>query len=221
MAGWVSLRGGTNTERVVFYSDAVFAIAMTLLVVDLRLPEVPDTEVGSALLELIPGYVGFVVSFTVIAVNWMLHHRKFQLISRWDETLVSVNFVLLGLVAFLPSPTSVFSEHPRVPIAITLYTVFVALLSLSQWLVWTVAVRRGLVRRDVPRDLVRAASGRGFPIVVCFLLAAVLAWVSPIAAYVAMGLSGIVASLANRTRKRVDLDQAFPAEEPDAGGGVR
>lgn len=102
-------------ERIIFFSDAVFAIAITLLALDIRLPPiegpVTDEQLLQSLLAIWPKYLGFIISFLVIGVYWMAHHRKFRLIERYDTKLILLNLLLLMTVAFIPFPTSVISEY--------------------------------------------------------------------------------------------------------------
>ncbi|WP_104180823.1 TMEM175 family protein [Arthrobacter sp. B0490] len=106
------LTRGASTDRTVFFSDAVFAIAMTLLVLDLEVPDglQPD-QVGAALVEQLPHFFSFALSFTVIGSAWMNHHRKVRVIVRYDFRLQVLNLLLLFFVALLPLPTNVLSEY--------------------------------------------------------------------------------------------------------------
>jgi uncharacterized membrane protein len=113
-------------ERIIFFSDAVFAIAVTLLALEIRLPASEDLLTDSQLLEQLTGmwhrYLGYFISFMVIGLFWMAHHRKFRLIKRYDNRLMQLNLLLLMVVAFIPFPTSLISEYPgRLP------TIFYAL----------------------------------------------------------------------------------------------
>jgi uncharacterized membrane protein len=102
-------------ERVAFFSDAVFAIAATLLVVDLRLPEVvgrlTEGELIDAWIALAPKLYGFAVSFLTIGLYWAGHHRTFGRFVRYDPGLPYANLPLLGAIAFMPFPTAVLGEH--------------------------------------------------------------------------------------------------------------
>jgi Endosomal/lysosomal potassium channel TMEM175 len=106
----------SGLDRLVLFSDAVFAIAITLLALDLRLPEPPPdlTDAGllEQLLELGPKYFSFVISFMSVGFYWIAHHRFFQLVVRVDAGLLLLNLLLLMGVAFIPFPTS---GHPRRP----------------------------------------------------------------------------------------------------------
>ena len=108
-------------ERLVFFSDAVFAIAITLLVIEIHVPHVEgepsDLAFVAALAERIPSFVGFLVSFGVIAAFWAGHHRAFCLASRYSSRVLIWNFLLLGAIAFMPFVTAFASAYPgeRVP----------------------------------------------------------------------------------------------------------
>jgi len=101
-------------ERLIFFSDAVFAIAITLLALDIRLPaggEVPsNAELLAQLLGLWPKYLAYLVSFLAIGTFWLGHHRRFRFIGRYDRGLVTLNLLFLMVIAFVPFPTSVISE---------------------------------------------------------------------------------------------------------------
>jgi uncharacterized membrane protein len=126
-------------ERIVFFSDAVFAIAITLLALEIRLPESETVLTDSQLLQQLGGmwqrYLGYFLSFMVIGVFWMAHHRKFRLIKRYDNRLMLLNIVLLMVIAFIPFPTSLISEYPgSVPTSVYAGTMIVGeLLFLFIW----------------------------------------------------------------------------------------
>lgn len=105
-----------GTARIEAFSDGVFAIAITLLVLEIRPPELAEGQRGigdmlRALGHLWPEYLAFVVSFLTIANAWMSHHSIFRLIARTDQTLVYLNTLLLLVVAFIPFPTTLISQY--------------------------------------------------------------------------------------------------------------
>lgn len=108
-------------ERMIFFSDAVFAIAITLLVIELHAPELPrgssDTAQLQALANLVPNIIGFAISFAVIGMFWMGHHRAFSLAAHYSPRVLGWNLSLLGLVAFMPFATAYLSSNifQRVP----------------------------------------------------------------------------------------------------------
>ncbi len=101
-------------ERLILFSDAVFAIAITLLALDIRLPAGAEffgnAEMLRQLLELWPKYLAYLVSFLAIGSFWVGHHRRFRFIKRYDGGLLTLNLLFLMVIAFVPFPTSVLSE---------------------------------------------------------------------------------------------------------------
>ncbi len=102
-----------ETARIEAFSDGVFAIAITLLVLDLRVPHgVPETTgLFRALLNQWPAYLAFVTSFATIGIMWINHHRLFALIKRSDHSLLLLNGLLLLFVTFVPFPTAIVAEY--------------------------------------------------------------------------------------------------------------
>lgn len=100
-------------DRLVFFSDGVFAIAITLLVLEIRLPggqALDDAQLLAGLLEIWHKYLAYAISFLVIGTFWISHHRKFRYIRRYDGRLLMFNLFFLMVVAFIPFPSSVISE---------------------------------------------------------------------------------------------------------------
>jgi len=197
---------GRMTERVVFFSDAVFAIAMTLLVIDLRVPEVDNGETsGEVILSLLPGFLAYVISFAVIALNWNGHHRKFRVINGFDSRLIQLNFLLLFLVAFTPFPTSLMSEYPGEVPSVVLYAAVVASLSLVQLWMWVYAWRHDLIDKLVEADMYRYVARNLLVVPIVFGLSIIIAvfWGANIAMYswlVLIPLTIIVARVGGRKK---------------------
>jgi uncharacterized membrane protein len=116
-------RGLFQLERLAFFSDAVFAIAITLLVIEIRLPELEnEAELGKALLALFPKYIAFLVSFFVIGRFWIGHHTAFSHMRTSDNKLVLRNLFFLMTIAFMPFPTALISEYGGNGTAFAVYT---------------------------------------------------------------------------------------------------
>lgn len=130
-------RGGRELDRIVNFSDAVFAIALTLLVLDIRVPEIPDDlvaeELPAQLLALWPKYFGYVLSFVVIISFWNIHHSIFSGIRGYDKGLIWLNSTFLMFVAIVPFPTSLLSEYGdhQLPVAIYAATLAIGRLLLT------------------------------------------------------------------------------------------
>jgi len=140
-------------DRLVFFSDAVYAIAITLLVIDLRLPagaaELDSAALARTLWSMWPQLLSYVLSFLVIGSFWANHHRKFRYINRFDRRLVQINLLLLMVIAFIPFPTAVLGESGNATATI-LYAATIVAASLLSALLWWHPVTHGLVRDDLP-----------------------------------------------------------------------
>jgi uncharacterized membrane protein len=132
----------TGLERLIFFSDAVFAIAITLLVIEIRLPPVEgslnNAELAESLLRLWPNYLGYMISFLVIGAFWISHHRKFRYIQHYDSRLLLLNLLLLMAIAFMPFPTAVLSEYGN-RTAIIFYAGAIVLIAVLLAVVWSYA----------------------------------------------------------------------------------
>ncbi len=182
-------RDTTLLERLTFFSDAVFAIAITLLVIEIKPPVVHgagEEALRNALLALIPQYIGFIVSFFVIGRFWLGHHRLFGLLARSDDKLIVANLLLLFGIAFMPFPTAVFSDYVNFKTATFLYAGWLVLLGLAHWRLIKVALRTELL--DPHHDAALAAHikrGAWLPIVIG-ILAGTAATVGPLATLVVL-----------------------------------
>jgi uncharacterized membrane protein len=144
-----------RTTRVEAFSDGVFAIAITLLILEVRTPEGP---LGDALLHLWPSYLAYVTSFLTIGIIWLNHHSIFDKVAAADRTLLLINTLFLMVVAFIPFPTRVVAEHLRGAderAATLLYGLTFVLLAVMFDLLWLYVSRgRRLIREDVPQAAV-------------------------------------------------------------------
>jgi uncharacterized membrane protein len=114
-----------STTRMEAFSDAIFAIIMTLLVLELRIPEfhnpASNAEIIHALLKIVPNFISFGVTFLILAVFWVNHHQFFHFIKRSDRALLWLNNFLLFWLCFLPFPTAILGQHPTSTAAVMLF----------------------------------------------------------------------------------------------------
>jgi TMEM175 potassium channel family protein len=139
----------SETSRVEAFSDGVFAIAITLLILEIRVPpNVTDGHLGEELLKLWPSYLAFLTSFGTIGIMWMNHHRLFTLINGLDDGLICLNTLLLLGVTWIPFPTALLAEHLTGPdqyIAATVYSGSYVIIAIAFNILWRYAVKRNLV----------------------------------------------------------------------------
>jgi uncharacterized membrane protein len=145
-------------ERIVFFSDAVIAIAITLLVLDIKLPEIAGEAghvLGPRMLELLPKVLGYLVSFWVIALYWVAHHRCFRYITGYDRRSIYLNFLFLMFIAFMPFPTALLFNSPVQLASVVLYALTAAGMGMSLAGLWGYAVRRRFILADTSRAVIR------------------------------------------------------------------
>ncbi len=111
-----------NKYRLEALSDGVFAVAITLLVLDIRLPPgVAYENLGGALLQLAPKILSYLLSFIVVGIYWSFHHAALARLRRIDGTVVFLNLMLLLLVTFMPFPTFLMGEFPFTALPLAIY----------------------------------------------------------------------------------------------------
>lgn len=177
-----------GTARVEAFSDGVFAIAITLLVLEIQVPHLGTPAAGdalwAALASLWPSYLAFILSFFVILIMWVNHHELMRLVRAVDYPLLFANGFLLLMVTFVPFPTAVLAEHlatPEAAAAVTFYCGTFIIISLTWgWLFLTI-LRRGLLHPSADAATVariRRAYAAG-PLV--YLVATGIAFLQPVA----------------------------------------
>jgi len=157
-------------ERVAFFSDAVFAIAMTLLVVGIGIPEVRDSELGDALRGKEAEIVSFFISFFVIGFYWLGHHQFFGRLKTVNVRLMRINLAYLAAIAFVPFPTALAGKYTEDPISIVIYAITLSVASGCEAFMQYVANRDGLFRRTMPPPVLRFAMVASVIPVIVFLL---------------------------------------------------
>jgi len=144
-------------ERLVFFSDAVFAISITLLALEIHLPveatNLSDQQLLTSLLQIWPKYLSFIVSFMVIGNFWVAHHHRFSLIVHYDNRLLLLNLLILMSIAFIPFPTSVISENGN-RTATIFYALSIATTGLLSALLWWYASQENrLIKKGFDKQL--------------------------------------------------------------------
>ena len=200
-------------DRVIFFSDAIFAIAMTLLVLQLRIPVVPHGDerlLWQRLGDQLGSFWSFALSFFAIGLLWMAHQRKFRLIRRYDDRLLWLNLVFLFCIAFLPFPTAVLGRNGG-EASTVLYASSMAATGIASWLITFYAYgRHRLIDPDVDPALVAHWSRRAAALPLVFLASIPVAFASPSAAKYMWLLVFIAAVVLERIQRRRHPDTVVP-----------
>jgi TMEM175 potassium channel family protein len=196
-------------ERIVFFSDAVMAIAITLLAIDLRVPEIEPslaaTELPAQLAAITPNLLVFFISFVVIGIYWISHHRYFSYIKRYDTRLMVLNLIFLFFIACMPFVASLLGRFTDVPIALILYTLALAALGISMAFIWLYASwNHRLIESSLDPGTIRGINIRLFAAPLMFIIAVPFAFVSSSAVITVWWLSPLAVFLASRllTKRR-------------------
>lgn len=175
-----------GTGRLETFSDGVFAIAATLLVLELSVGSGPD--LGHDLVHIWPAYLAYVTSFLTIGIIWMNHHHTVSFIGRIDRTFLFVNNLLLLTVAFLPFPTGLVGDNLRgagEQAAALAYAGTLVVMAILHQLWWQYARRnRRLIADATPDSALRAVDRAYWPGVPMYGVVFVVAFFSPLAAVV-------------------------------------
>jgi uncharacterized membrane protein len=151
-----------STNRLETFADGVFAIAATLLILNVDTQVASDAAVGSRLLHIWPSYAGYVVSFLTIGIIWANHHTVMNQIARVDRTFLMLSVLFLMSVAFIPFPTRLVAEHIRddgARAATIAYGITLTLVASGFNAIWFYAATAGrLLREDADEPTVRGIS---------------------------------------------------------------
>ena len=175
-------RESVEFARTLTFTDGLFAIAMTLLVVDLAVPTLSDAgsvhELADKLNDDSAKFISFFISFAVIGRYWFAHHTYFSALARIDRGLIGLNLLYLAFIAFLPFPTALLGEYFENPLSIAIYAVNVALVSGMEVVLFSYAYNHGLLARKLPRDVYRYGAAMSLSPVLFFLLSIPVAFAS-------------------------------------------
>jgi len=166
-------------ERLILFSDAVFAIAITLLIIEIKIPhfEVRPTQqqLSHALLEKLPEFIGFVISFVVIGQFWTNHHKLFGYISDYTPGLLWLNLLMLLWVVLMPFSTYLNMEYGYLDITWVWYCLNLTLISLSLYFIWRyIGKRKHLCYMADDKVFMQLAYKRSVIITLIFLSGAIL-----------------------------------------------
>jgi uncharacterized membrane protein len=170
-------------ERLIFFSDAVFAIAITLLIIEVQPPHLPRTATDRdqliTLINLTPSFVSFFISFFVIAAFWAGHHRAFSLSRHWSPGLVMPNITMLAAVVFMPFATAYMALNMGQRVPTVLYDLVLLATALLNIRLVKLATSPPVVGEGVDAVTIARTRGRGWGVAAGAALALILAFFVP------------------------------------------
>ena len=179
---------GFQTGRLEAFSDGVFAIAITLLVLDIAVPAGAGQHLLRSFIDEWPSYVAYVVSFSTIGAMWLGHNAVTEYLDHADATFVRLNLLFLLFVSFLPFPTRLFADFIQRDsperVAVTIYGISLLLTATLLMVLWRYALRTKLVRPDADDEEVQLLTQRLTPGLGAYLVLIVAGLFVPIIAVI-------------------------------------
>jgi len=180
--------------RIVAFSDGVFAIAITLLVLQISIPEqlAPGEHVGDALLDNKGDLLAYALSFAVIGRLWLVHHRFFGDVTSFDSRLMGLNLVYLGLVVLIPFSSEVLGDFGDTTAGVILYAANLSLTNLVGGLMFLYAARAGITTAEFVEYVKSPIRLRNFAGSFVFGISILIALLDPLAAILVWGVLFLV-----------------------------
>lgn len=203
-----------NLSRLEALGDAVFAFALTLLALDLRLPATETSGLADGLIALAPRLLIFLMAFLTIGNQWDVHQRTMLRVARADGLFVWLNLLALMFVTLLPASADILGRYPVQPLALACFGGNMALLGFASWLMWVHAAQGGhLLVEGTDPELVRLISRLWLMSPIVFALTIPIAYLSVYPVYLLWVLLPVVSylSIARRLRQYgTEIEQDTP-----------
>lgn len=177
----------TDPGRIVAFSDGVMAVAITLLVLNIDVPDLPsggEDELADELFDLLPSLAAYALAFALVGRYWVIHHRLFEHLRAFDGTLMTLNLVFLALIVLIPFSAELFDRYNEEPIAAAVFGATLGSAALvNGFMIRHVLRKRFLHERD--RGLPEPFGGAiTFSLTILFFLSVPGAFLSPVVAEV-------------------------------------
>ena len=147
----------TGTAKVEIFSDAVMAIIITIMVLELKLPEFgvdqDEKDIEHHLIKVLPHFGAYIFSFVMVGILWFNHHHMFNLLEKTDNFLLGQNLFFLFWMSLIPFVTGVVGVNPTLPLSIALYGFIMMMISFSLSFMRTHTLKKGLVHTDEDKEV--------------------------------------------------------------------
>jgi uncharacterized membrane protein len=170
-----------TTARLNSFSDGVFAIAVTLLVFNLKVPQIPPglvhQQLPGVILGMLPHFLTYLISFLLVAIYWTFHHRMMNLVVRIDTAFLWMNIYYLLLISFIPFPSALFGSYSHETFAFVFYVCAMITVNLGSMMMLAYASYKSrLIKKDLPVTIVRYLFVRLFAAMIVFVFSIPLAF---------------------------------------------
>jgi uncharacterized membrane protein len=159
-----------DLSRIVAFSDGVMAVAITLLVLNMEVPDVRPGELDDALVDLLPSLGAYVLAFALVGRFWVIHHNLFQMLRGFDRTLMALNLLFLALIVLVPFSSELYDRYSGEPLAAAVLGATLGLAAFDNWLMTRHVLTRDLIRPTRRGEAKPFGSPVGLGFTVAFLL---------------------------------------------------
>jgi uncharacterized membrane protein len=167
----------TDFGRIVAFTDGVMAVAITLLVLNLEVPDVRPDDLDEALRELDGSFLAYVLTFALVGRFWVIHHNLFEKLHSFDRTLMTLNLIFLALIALMPFSAQLYDVYTSRPAAAAVLGATLGLVALVNGVMTAHVLRRGFVHED-RREETEPSLTVGFGLTAVFLISVPAAFLS-------------------------------------------
>ncbi len=172
-----------DTKRLETLVDGIFAIAMTLLVLGLAVPQIngplSNVAVQNAIYNLLPNFISLVVSFILLSIFWKIHHRIFKQIKMMDGTLLWINVIWLLFIVLVPFSTTLTGEYGQFPISNVIFNLNILGIAVLLYLNWHYANRSNFIHEKVNADQITFTKRINLSFIIIAILAILLSFIIP------------------------------------------
>jgi uncharacterized membrane protein len=162
----------TDLGRIVAFTDGVMAVAITLLVLNIDVPDLRsgnEDELADELLDLLPSFAAYALTFALVGRYWVVHHRLFERLRGFDGTLMALNLAFLALIVLVPFSAELIDRYNEEAIAAAVFGGILGLAALVDWSMVRYVVRRQLVREEA-RDAMKSSGAIALSLCAVFFL---------------------------------------------------
>jgi len=172
-----------TTKRIETLVDGIFAIAMTLLVLSLNVPQIPYPATNAQILDffinMIPQFFVYFLSFVLLATFWRINHSQFNIIEKTDQNLIWINVFWLLFVALVPFSTNLVGDYGYLTVPMVFFNLNLFLIGLFFNLNWYYAVKHNFINKELSEEFIKSRKNINLVLPVCALIAAGLAFITP------------------------------------------